>query len=363
MHRQKPLTQVVYNHLFPHPRPTDPASFAVHLSRNLIPEVRIETATFYGTLDTIEARYPGLDYSYGPHRMRLGRFTWHRRLFRAFDELRLTESEIAALCRWEGTKWARERYEADEGIKVLDTTGDEIPAWIEPTRRNSHNPADPACLRSGSRPMLELDSDQELDIVVRRLVSASRISLFHPDSNVSGRDLSPGRAVPVTRNGNSSNSNSDSNNYSNSNTAELPPSPRAVPRMRHHRSTNNNTAPRAQSLDRTVPRSYHATDEESEDEIESVGVDLNRRLLAAAEARERNGPDAGVGVVMDEEWEQWLKEAAERGALPDPTSAFRAAGNPLSSLVPPIPSLPALPGRQNMSSQPSPSNAPTGTAM
>ena len=120
------LSQLVYNTTFPRPRTSDPASFAAHITRNLVPEVRIETSTFYGSLDCIEAQYPGLDYSYGPHRMRLGRFPWHRRLFRVFDELRLTEAEISSLCRWEGTKSARERYEKEEGVKVQDTTANGV---------------------------------------------------------------------------------------------------------------------------------------------------------------------------------------------------------------------------------------------
>ena len=54
-------------------------------------------------------------------------------------------------------------------------------------------------------------------------------------------------------------------------------------------------------------------DPESEDGLShsiltrSVGVELNQRLLAATEARAR-----GEDVVLDEAWEQWLKEAAER---------------------------------------------------
>lgn len=63
--------------------------------------------------------------------MRLGRFKHHRQLFRAFDDLGLTYNEIQDFCCWEGTKWARERYEKDEGIKVLDTTGDEIKPFVD----------------------------------------------------------------------------------------------------------------------------------------------------------------------------------------------------------------------------------------
>ncbi|KAI7085278.1 hypothetical protein KC356_g6040 [Hortaea werneckii] len=131
MRRQTPIAHLLYNHLFPRPTPTDPPSFAAHLARNLVPEVRIEVSTFYGDLNSVEARYPGLNYCYPPHRMRLGRFKHHRRLFDAFDSLGLTYNEIQDFCCWEGTKWARERYEKDEGISVLDTTGDDIAPFID----------------------------------------------------------------------------------------------------------------------------------------------------------------------------------------------------------------------------------------
>lgn len=126
MRRQTPISHLLYNYLFPHPTTNDPPSFSAHLARNLVPEVRIEVACFYGDLNSVEARYPGLNYCYPPHRMRLGRFKHHKRLFDAFDNLALTYSEIQDFCCWEGTKWARERYEKDENVKVVDTTGDEI---------------------------------------------------------------------------------------------------------------------------------------------------------------------------------------------------------------------------------------------
>ena len=131
MRRQTPIAHQLYSYLFPHPTPNDPPSFSAHLARNLVPEVREEVQHFYGHLSTVEARYPGLNYCYPPHRMRLGRFEHHHRLFEAFDDLRLTYAEIQDFCCWEGTKWARERYEKDEKIKVFDTTGDDIPPWVD----------------------------------------------------------------------------------------------------------------------------------------------------------------------------------------------------------------------------------------
>lgn len=120
----RPIDQLVYEYMFLKPKPGDPQSFHDLLLRQLLPEVRSETFCFYGSLDTAEARYLGLDYSYPPHRMRLSRFTWHERLFRAFDILKLTPSEIAELAKWEGTRWAKEKYELEEGISIRDTTGD-----------------------------------------------------------------------------------------------------------------------------------------------------------------------------------------------------------------------------------------------
>lgn len=130
-----PLSQIVYSVLFPRPTPRDPGSFASFITRDLIPEVRLETATFYGSLDCLEAQYPGLDYSYPPHRMRLSRYPWHCRLFKVFDALKLTDNEISSLCRWEGTKSARERYEKEEGITVHDTTavGVAVDSFIPPS--------------------------------------------------------------------------------------------------------------------------------------------------------------------------------------------------------------------------------------
>jgi len=123
MHKPS-LTYLVYKTLFPRPTAKDPPSFAQHVTRNIVPEVRLETTNFYGALDCVEAQYPGLDYSYSPHRQRLWRFPWHRKLLRAFDELGLTSSEINTICQWEGTLSAKEKYEKDAGRKIRDTTMD-----------------------------------------------------------------------------------------------------------------------------------------------------------------------------------------------------------------------------------------------
>lgn len=249
MHKPS-LAQIVYNATFPRPRTSDPGSFSAHISRNLVPEVRLETSAFYGSLDCIEAQYPGLDYSCGPHRMRLGRFPWHKKLFRVFDELRLTQAEILSLCRWEGTKSARERYEKEEGICVQDTTAHSIRPASPPPSPSVEVHFDDFC-----RPEEELDQgiDTRSDDTVR--ASASR-------------------------------------------------------------------DPSELSADDTTEE--HEEEDYSDEEVESCGVALNNRLLAAMAAR-----DQGADVPLDEDWEQWLKEAGERGGYGEMVHAIRT-GQPLS---------------------------------
>ncbi|KAF2246857.1 hypothetical protein BU26DRAFT_54159 [Trematosphaeria pertusa] len=230
MHRRNPISVLVYNTLFPTPSPTDPPSFSAHLSKNLVGEVRIETATFYGSLDTIEARYPGLNYAYAPHRKRLGRFPHHKKLFEAFDRLGLTDSEIQGFCRWEGTLWARERYERDEGVKVRDTTGMEITEWVDRRKHRMHS--------SGKGINVKTDIEVEIEEV-----SASEVV----------------------------------------------------------------TDPRPAD---TEMRDEEDEESDEEDVDESVGFELNQRLMHAAALREQ-----GANVPMDPEWEQYLKEAQERGEL------------------------------------------------
>ncbi|KAI1077350.1 hypothetical protein F5B20DRAFT_272534 [Whalleya microplaca] len=213
----KPIDQLVYECLFPKPRANDPQTFHVHLNRNLIPEVRQEVHSYYGHLDTQEAKYPGLDYCHPIHRIRLSRWQWHRRLFRAFDALRLTNSEIANLTKWEGTKWAKERFERDSGIIIRDTASDDIADWVEPEDRPQP-----------VRVTVNAESD-DLD----------EDTTATPDEDMEG-------------------------------------------------------------------------EEDSDGELESIGVELNERLRERA-ARHEAGD---MSEPLDEEWEQWLKNAIESGELP-----------------------------------------------
>lgn len=258
MRREHSIASTVYSHLFPAPTGTDPPDFATHLAKNLVAEVRIETQRFYGGLETVEARYPGLNYSHTPHRKRLGRFPYHARLFRAFDELGLTENEIGMLCRWEGTLWARQRYERDEGIKVVDTTCQEIGPWIDRRVRKRSRRSSPRGIKVKT----------EIDIEIEDL--RSRTSTPIPQT----------RFAPISR------------------TVEM-------------RDAN--------------PPAYLRSDD-TDEESESVGIELNQRLIAAAAAREHHG--LPHEIVMDPAWEQYLKEQAERGEATfggDVSSGLRAA--------------------------------------
>lgn len=269
MHRKTPISVLVYTALFPSPTPQDPPSFSAHLSKNLVGEVRIETANFYGSLDTIEARYPGLNYAHLPHRKRLGRFPHHRRLFEAFDRLGLTESEIQGFCRWEGTLWARERYERDEGVRVVDTTGVEIGGWVDTRRVNG-----------GGRRGINVKTDIEVEI---EQVGEDAGQRTYPPLSLEREREGEGRdtAMPDT---------------STSTAAAL------------------DTTTAAASDDDGVDEEDVEDEEEeplAEDHLaHSVGYSLNARLLHHAALR-----DAGAPAPVDPEWEAYWKEAAERGEL------------------------------------------------
>ncbi|KAL8859218.1 MAG: hypothetical protein Q9178_004321 [Gyalolechia marmorata] len=272
------LAPIIYARLYPAPKPTDPPNFQVHISKQLVPEVRAETARFYGHIDCIESQYPGLDYAVAAHRLRLSRFPHHRRLFQVFDLLRLTDYEIQTLCKWEGTRWARERYENDVGATVRDTTWEGIadarPGTPTVTRTE---------LRGGYRlaPVAhptyqqEMDSGNEED-AMEDLVHST------PDERDHGLlDEEDGEEEEQEEEGEDEDEDEDEDNDE-------------------------------EVLDEEV-NDEEPEPEESEDELQqSVGLELNQRLMAATEARSR-----GEEAVLDADWEQWLKEAAERGGIPE----------------------------------------------
>lgn len=139
---QPAIDELVYGYMFPKSRPSDPPNFAAFLQRHLIYEVRQEVHAYYGHIDTQEAKYPGLDYNHPIHRIRLSRWQWHRRLFRAFDTLRLTEWEISNLTKWEGTRWAKEKFEEEQGIVIRDTASDGFPDLRNQDRNRTDSGSD-----------------------------------------------------------------------------------------------------------------------------------------------------------------------------------------------------------------------------
>lgn len=265
MHRTTPISVMVYNQLFPNPGPSDPQSFSTHLTKNLVGEVRIETATFYGSLDTIEARYPGLNYAHPAHRKRLGRFPHHKRLFEAFDKLGLTESEIQGFCRWEGTLWARERYERDEGVKVRDTTAEEIGEWVDTRRRGARGAAQNKGIN------VKTDIEVEIEEVGAEEEEDS-------DSTATQQNNASQQQRPVD--------------------TEM-------------RERDDDDDDEGAAVDSDNEDDNGNDDDDDIMHNESVGFALNQRLLQAAAMRQRGVED----VIMDPEWEQFLKEAQERGDL------------------------------------------------
>lgn len=155
----RPVDQLVYEQMFPKPRSQDPQNFHALLQRHLILEVRQEVHSFYGHLDTAEAKYPGLDYNNTTHRIRLSRWQWHRRLFRALDALCLTPNEISGLTKWEGTRWAKERYEREQGGPIRDTAMDGMRERAVDSRPAPH--PSPGSQTAQDECMREVDSESE----------------------------------------------------------------------------------------------------------------------------------------------------------------------------------------------------------
>ena len=272
MRRQTPIANLLYSHLFPNPTPNDPPSFAAHLARNLVPEVRIEVATFYGDLNSAEARYPGLNYYHPPHRMRLGRFKHHQRLFAAFDTLGLTYNEIQDFCCWEGTKWARERYEKDEGVKVVDTTGDEIGPFVD-RRRDV--------------------AGEENDSISSRRRSITRKT-----------DIS----IIVEEVGESSSSSSSSSNRSSQAARQPPPPPTLARHDEETLSEEESPLDTDTELDEAINRTMSAVAALDRSRSERAAMQhpfFNRRILYAWEH----------GQSLTPELEQYLKEQCERGNI------------------------------------------------
>ena len=210
-----------------------------YITQYLVPEIKLESARFFGGIDDQESRYPGLDYANPAHRLRLGSFHHHAGLFKAFDKLRLTEHEIYMLCKWHGTKRAKDEHERNRQTTVIDTTWAGVHRYqlLEPTvtvPHDSQNVVD----NSRARPRLD-------------------------GSVLQGEDEDMADSE-------------DEESYNMDEDEDL-------------------------------------SEEESEDELQqSIGVELNQRLVASAEAN-AEARARGEQVITDAEWEQWMKDAAERG--------------------------------------------------
>ncbi|OAA63714.1 hypothetical protein SPI_03877 [Niveomyces insectorum RCEF 264] len=258
------VDRLVYSCMIPRPKPSDPQNFNGILTRFLVFEVRQEVHSYYGHLDTQEAKYPGLDYCHPVHRIRLSRWQWHRRLFRAFDTLRLTPAEIANLTKWEGTKWAKERFEKEQAITIEDTAAEGMADFRPHGSRfasSGHHSASSETAVPGS-----FSEVQELDA-----------GLWY---GAAAADL---RGDTQAQTAASSNHDADE--------------------AMHEDATE---------ADGEMGEPNAEEGEDSDDgEIQSIGLQLNERLrdrVAAHNAGDTSQP-------LDEEWEQWLKTALEEGNL------------------------------------------------
>lgn len=268
MRRQVPVSQRIYSHLFPRPSSHDPPNFSAYLARFLIPEIRIETARFYGSLETTEARYPGLNYTYPPHVARLSSFPHHARLFSAIAELGITDTEVLDMVRWEGTLWARERFEKDEGLQVKDTTGDGITDWVDPrVVPRKTVPRKMKTSRGKIRAVTTMTVTRTLPVVPRVAVEEREV-------------------------------------VAEGNVADMPLD------LCDECDVDNEDVDEDDDMGADTPDEDDETLGSVGEHIESIGINLNRRLLEAVVRRER-----GENVEMDPDFEAYLKEQIENGNL------------------------------------------------
>lgn len=203
------INHILYKELFPSPSPSDPDSFLAFVHASLIPEIRFEVYTYYGSLESIEARYPGLNYTSPIHIKRLSRWPAHRNFFKAIDRLRLTAEEVYKLCCWEGTKIARDTFERQHGGKVFDrpmvgmqrvrgnigrpptiTVHCYDEQGLETTHHgeNGNNKENDDGLSVGAnQTSRQPGTHQESSLVLSALPSRSRRQPLHPDSARSSR--------------------------------------------------------------------------------------------------------------------------------------------------------------------------------
>ncbi|KJR82178.1 uncharacterized protein SPSK_03422 [Sporothrix schenckii 1099-18] len=275
------IDQLVYEYILPRPKASDPPNFAGLLTRFLVFEVRQEVHSFYGHLDTQEAKYPGLDYCNSIHRIRLSRWPWHRRLFRAFDALRLTPSEIANLTKWEGTRWAKERYEKEQNITILDTAADGMPDYRHVETKNWVD-EQPYGIDNY---MTLLASSHPAMVYARREQQADECLLSAPETDPSHSQVAMLRGALPAVAGFTMVQSQDQDEDEDENVDQ----------------------------DEAMNDVESGNQDDSDDGVvtQSIGLRLNERLrerVAAHNAGDTSQP-------LDEDWEQWLKNALETGNL------------------------------------------------
>ncbi|KAI5295181.1 hypothetical protein KEM52_002133 [Ascosphaera acerosa] len=256
------ISQLVYRTLYPNRSSDDPNSFGIYIGRYIVPELRVEVFNFYGNFEEIEAKYPGLDYSYPPHRLRLGRFPHHRRLFQVFDALGLTRNELYWLCSWEGTILARDRFEQDQQRKVIDTTGCDIRAALPP--------------------------------------KLPKVEVFHRpgEDNGATEDMQSTSVRSCT--GDPTVQSSDESLAQNSGSSSFASATACLRDSAHSEATDGNGSATGNCA-ATATTTGTATDFPS-------SATLNQRLMAANAAR----VSGQHNLPLDPEYEQWLKEEVER---------------------------------------------------
>src|SRR5436305_5421048 len=113
MVNKKPVHHVIYRNMFKRSAQDDPSSWS-NLVQELVSELRREVLSFYGSEGTEHERhYPGFDYTNPKIRLRLSRWPYHNKLFKAFDLLDLSNVEIESVCVWWGTLKGRLVYAAE----------------------------------------------------------------------------------------------------------------------------------------------------------------------------------------------------------------------------------------------------------
>lgn len=315
MKREVRVSDRVYAALYPRRTANDPQSFTDHLNTNLVSEVRIETQRFYGGLETVEARYPGLNYTYPPHIKRLSYFPHHKRLFEIFAALALTNGEILSLCRWEGTLWARQRYERDEGVKVRDTTGDDIGPWVPREQRHRHVRKISASTLARDGP---IPASPRGDGPSRNPSGALRPHSRLSIAQMLERQIQPARAATATADASSTHIREERHADATTLGAQQPIA--AFPIMTDETasaSSPSTPAPEASS-----------SDHQQRNSLMAITSDALRRMRALAELR-ASGRDIDPS---DPAFEQYLKEHAEASELPEGFEAAQTIANVMSTV-------------------------------